>query len=50
MSCKVFHSMQFFFRIVNVYHFFLILNTLTDEVDRGLGHEKKKHGIKMGLI
>ena len=31
-----------FFGIVNVYQCFFISNTLFDEVDRELGHEKKK--------
>ena len=29
------------FRIINVYKCFLTLNILLDEVNRGLGHEKK---------
>ena len=34
---------SWFFRIKNVHYCFLILNVLFNEVDRGIGHEKKKH-------
>ena len=38
---KTFLSMQIFL-IINIYQCFFALNILFDEVDRGLGHKKKK--------
>ena len=38
---KTFLSMQIFL-IINIYQCFFALNILFDEVERGLGHEKKK--------
>ena len=38
---KTFLSMQIFL-IINIYQRFFALNILFDEVDRGLGHKKKK--------
>ena len=40
---------SWFFRNINVYQCLFTLNILFDEVDRGLGHEKKKNSVRYHL-
>ena len=43
MACKFFVELQYLFDdLVNFIECFFNLNTLIDEVDRGLGHDQKK--------